>query len=417
MKKVPALFIFFSALSSIVHAQQLRDPGWSYVNAPIDGLRDLDSASARWEPMSGKWLAWREVFSRQYRDRGTIFFGKNPSDPHFNEWFLKTVNMNGPEYWKYPSKVVASYAYATTTGVPIDLEIDEQAEAAWLPHYLAFREKYLNDSNTFSKDKEDFLADEIFYKIYRLGHNISLSSGNLDAKLIAAHPAIERLSIDAFDMARKGNTRPLKELLDEFGSHDIPLQTTILSFMKTVQDTFAVRDAEDQEQMLQRLQDKPVELKLESLDGSETIDLAKLRGKAVMIDFWNIHCGSCIGHMPKYERIYKQFRNAGFELVSVCVIGSNGKANQATEKAKALAIQKKMGLTYPVLVLYLVLNSGGSGHEKFNPIMEYFDWPAGGSIYMLDKGGRLITTNERGQWMEFEIRKTLGLPLDKTGKD
>jgi peroxiredoxin len=61
---------------------------------------------------------------------------------------------------------------------------------------------------------------------------------------------------------------------------------------------------------------KPVEIRFTALDGRD-VDLAKLKGKVVLIEYWSTSCGPCIGEMPAVKAAYSKFHERGFEVIGI----------------------------------------------------------------------------------------------------
>ena len=60
----------------------------------------------------------------------------------------------------------------------------------------------------------------------------------------------------------------------------------------------------------------PVDMVL--LDGSKT-NLADLRGKVVLVNFWATSCVTCVKEMPQMVETYQKFRERGLDFVAVAM--------------------------------------------------------------------------------------------------
>lgn len=61
---------------------------------------------------------------------------------------------------------------------------------------------------------------------------------------------------------------------------------------------------------------EPFEMSFTSFSGKK-VDLKKLKGKVVLVDFWATWCGPCVAEMPHVKEVYKKYHKRGFEVIAI----------------------------------------------------------------------------------------------------
>ena len=61
---------------------------------------------------------------------------------------------------------------------------------------------------------------------------------------------------------------------------------------------------------------KPVDIQFTSIDDKK-VDVSKMKGKVVLIDFWATWCGPCVAELPNVKRAYEKLHPKGFEIVGI----------------------------------------------------------------------------------------------------
>ena len=133
---------------------------------------------------------------------------------------------------------------------------------------------------------------------------------------------------------------------------------------------------------------KPLDIHFTALDGRE-VDLAKLKGKVVLVEFWSTSCGPCIAEMPTIKAAYEKLHDRGFEVVSISL----------DDKEAALRrFIKEKELPWPQ-------HFEGKGWEnQFAVRYGVFSIP---TMWLVDKHGNLLDTNARFD-LERRITSLLG---------
>jgi len=82
---------------------------------------------------------------------------------------------------------------------------------------------------------------------------------------------------------------------------------------------------------------KPFSLRFKGVDGHD-VELEKLRGHVVLIDFWATWCGPCLAEMPQIKQLYDQFHRKGLVIVGISF---------DAEKAKLENYIRKENIAWP----------------------------------------------------------------------
>jgi cytochrome c biogenesis protein CcmG/thiol:disulfide interchange protein DsbE len=115
---------------------------------------------------------------------------------------------------------------------------------------------------------------------------------------------------------------------------------------------------------------------LQRLDRNAILDLSRLRGHPVVLNFWASWCRPCKAEAATLERTWRQYRKQGLVLVGVDV-------NDADSDARRF--MQAHGITYPV-----VRDPNGSiAANSYNVA----DLPM---TFFIDRRGRLAATQIRG---------------------
>ena len=133
----------------------------------------------------------------------------------------------------------------------------------------------------------------------------------------------------------------------------------------------------------------PLDIKFTALDGRE-VDLAAMKGKVVLVDFWATWCGPCMAELPEVLKVYKDYHDKGFEIVGI----SFDQDKDALEKTL-----KEKGMTWPQYY-------DGKGWE--NAIGQKYGIAAIPAMWLVGKDGNVQDINAR-QDLGGKVARLLGV--------
>ena len=121
---------------------------------------------------------------------------------------------------------------------------------------------------------------------------------------------------------------------------------------------------------------EPETLAFTATDGTP-VDLAAMRGKVVLLDFWATWCGPCREEVPNVVAAFQRFHNQGLEVVGVSLDKDLNAMSQFTAENN---------MTWPQSFDGQGWNNGLARHYGVHAI------PA---MYLFDKKRRLVTRDAR----------------------
>jgi thiol-disulfide isomerase/thioredoxin len=135
-------------------------------------------------------------------------------------------------------------------------------------------------------------------------------------------------------------------------------------------------------------------LKLKGLDG-QPYDLAQLKGKVVLINFWATWCPPCRREMPSMERLSQTLKGEAFSVLAVDV-------GEDADTIETFTGQLDTTLTFPILL------------DTRSRTMQA--WKVAGlpTTFLVDKQGRIVASAIGGREFDHpEIIRTIRELLGK----
>ena len=118
-----------------------------------------------------------------------------------------------------------------------------------------------------------------------------------------------------------------------------------------------------------------------------TINLASLKGKTVLIDFWASWCAPCRLANKKLAPLYNQYKNDNFEIVAISL---------DTDKTKWMNAFQKDKLAYEQLIDY-------KGFDAKSALL--FGVEELPNSYLFDVSGKLVAINPKEEQIIMQIKK------------
>lgn len=121
----------------------------------------------------------------------------------------------------------------------------------------------------------------------------------------------------------------------------------------------------------------------------ETVKLSEYveEGKYVMLEFWASWCGPCRGEIPHLRHVYKEYKDKGFEIISISIDSSKDDWTKAMEEE---------GMVWKQLCDPKVFDG---------PVAKKYNVAGVPTCILLDKEGRIFKTDMRGAALDAVLEE------------
>ncbi len=130
-----------------------------------------------------------------------------------------------------------------------------------------------------------------------------------------------------------------------------------------------------------------IDLSFRPIEGDK-VDLAAMKGKVVLLDFWATWCPPCVAEMPNVVKAYEEYHEKGFEIIGISL-------DQDERRLKDYIKENKM--PWPQ-------HFDGKGWD--NELAKEYGVRSIPAVFLL-KDNEIIATGVRGSRLEEKLKELL----------
>ena len=301
----------------------------------------------------------REVAERRLVELGRRLWSDAQSLEDKFWWLRLSVNQQ-PYFMADIFQGVSAFRDNRRRGIAVDSDAHE----AWKGDYIRLRRQIWSDPRITDEQRSSLREFEISAQLKRAG------TGELTHEaVLAALDGVHELWT-AYGVVSRSAASPARGA-ESWGLSDSELD----AFYRPMLDyeSEQLRDIAEAWFRKSELRSTPLEFSAPTLDGVP-FDIADLRGKIVLMEYWSTSCASCIAAKPRIHDIYLDYKSRGFEVVSV-----NFDAERNRRRIER--IRDELGLTWTTL----------DAEAQWAEVNARFGWGNVLPAYMLlDREGRTV---------------------------
>ncbi|MDR2762645.1 MAG: TlpA family protein disulfide reductase [Planctomycetaceae bacterium] len=149
---------------------------------------------------------------------------------------------------------------------------------------------------------------------------------------------------------------------------------------------------------------KPMQLTGTDING-KTFDVANLKGKVVLVDFWGTWCVACVKDFPALAGYYEDFKNRGFEIVGVNAGTKNDTDAYVKNFVKNHKFAENKTITWQIIL-------DGLKPNVKDRVTTYYGIETLPQSVLIGMDGNVIMLNPPKDSLKEQIQKALNPPID-----